>query len=75
MPSEYDYIPQARIIEVVVASPTTQMDPNDNPLSEKRVSGGTTANNNPGGQNVQDTVRPGVLGPCFSLSKGYSFIE
>ena len=33
MPSEED--PQARIIEVVVAGPTTQIDPNDNPLSAK----------------------------------------
>jgi hypothetical protein len=56
MPSEED--PQARIIEVVVASPTTKIDPNDNLLSEKRVLGRTTANNNLGGQNVQDTVRP-----------------
>lgn len=49
---------QARIMGVVVASPTTQIDPNENPLSEKRVLGGTTANNNLGGQNAQETVRP-----------------
>ena len=75
MPSEED--PQARIIEVVVAGPTTQIDPNDNPLSAKWVSGGITANNNPGGQNVQDTVRPqqGVLGGSLLPSKGYSVIE